>query len=392
MGTFLRHNATIHFTAMGHGRALVLIHGLGASQGFWGPRLLLPLARRFRVVLPDLRGHGRSSAPATGYAPKDFAEDILALLDRLHIPQADLVGHSFGGVVALQCAVMARDRVRSIFLADTRVRSLEDSHAGGALAESVLIRRRLEAVGLPIPTNEKEAGLWLLEQFASPRQEKTREELCRTEPFIPFTAAGGGGGRSARRWLDLLERTSFREEFGCHWTPSRQQLAAIGQPVMAMCGESAFTRHSLSALAGLIPRLRTSVVPGAGHFFPLTHTGRFLEELTGFLAGVQEFRREERLPTDLDVQVVPAGAARFAGRILNISRHGLLVEGGEMLAVGTEVEILLPPFPDGDACLYRGTVVRHEVLGGDRSPRLGVVRTQPDGVDRDWSWGAELPA
>lgn len=389
MSYFVRNNTTINYTSLGRGRPVVLIHGLGANQGFWGPRILLPLSRRFQVVLPDLRGHGRSSMPPTGYSPIDFAEDILGLLNRLHLQQVDLVGHSFGGVVALQCAVLAPERVRSLFLADTRVRSLEDPQTANALCESVIIRRRLEEVGLPIPSNEREAGLWLLEQFASPQSEQTRQELSRTEPFTPFHSRGGGSSRSARRWLELLRKTSLRDEFERNCRPSPKQLSALGQPIMAMCGESARTRHSLLVLADLLPQLRTALLDEAGHFFPLTHTALFLETLIGFLAEVKELRREERLPVNLGVQVFAGGTPLFAGTLINMSQGGLLVEGGDRLAVGTEVEVLLLPSRLQAVQPFSGTIVRQQAAINGLPPRFGIALKS--GIV-DWNREFMLPA
>ncbi len=385
MPFFTRQNASIHYTVLGRGRTIVLIHGLGANHGFWGPRLLLPLARRFHVVLPDLRGHGRSSMPPSGYGPDDFALDLVELLDRLQVEKADLVGHSFGGVVALQCAVAAPERVRSIFLADTRLRSLEDPESDGAIRESAAIRGRLDAIGLPLPRDEREAGLWLLEQFASPCSDDTRQQLGRTEPFIPFYSRTGGN-RSARRWLDLLRTTSLRDEFARSCLPGPQQLAALWQPVMAMCGDSARTRHSTLALARLLPQLRVAMLAEAGHFFPVTHTAPFLSALINFLAEVEELRDGERLPVNFGVDIFPAVSPLLPGTLLNVSRGGLLVRTAGPLTIGCRVEILPAfgaerPLPPLD-----GTIVRREA-NDDGFNRFGIA-LEP----QDMNWPALLSA
>src|SRR5262245_8041617 len=83
---------------------VVLIHGLASSLAFWYFRIAPDLARQHRVVMLDLRGHGRSSMPATGYAGAAMAADLHALLDHLAVERAHVIGHSFGGNVALQFA------------------------------------------------------------------------------------------------------------------------------------------------------------------------------------------------------------------------------------------------------------------------------------------------
>jgi pimeloyl-ACP methyl ester carboxylesterase len=78
---------------------LVLIHGYTDSARDWAPIAPL-LMRRFRLLIVDLRGHGASGKPDCCYTRFDFAYDIKLLLDSLHIPAADIAGHSLGSIVA----------------------------------------------------------------------------------------------------------------------------------------------------------------------------------------------------------------------------------------------------------------------------------------------------
>lgn len=371
MGKIVRNGVTLHHLIMGKGRDIVLIHGLAANHGFWAPRLLLPLARRYRVILVDLRGHGLSSMPKLGYRVNDFAEDILCQLDKLKVRQADLVGHSFGGMVALQCAVLAPERVRSIFLADTRVRSLEKITSEDVPSESEIITRKLKEVGLVIPKGEREAGLWLLEQFASPQQEKIREQLQQREPFIPFSSREGGS-KSAKRWLELLENTSLREEIARFDEPSREGLSSVWQPTMAMYGESALTRESLTGLRASLSQFCSVILPGAGHFFPLTHPDIFLKTLMGFLDGQRELRREERLLMQFPVQVVQEGESLFLGKTINVSRGGLLVEGRARLAMADKLEVRLLSHHGEPLPPFSGRVVRIDEDALNESYRFGI--------------------
>jgi len=92
----------------GKGRPIVLLHGLGASAYSW--RRVIPFLRdRFRILAVDLRGHGLSDKPFDQhYAPTAQAELIRAVLARLNLRRSILVGHSFGGLVALTAAVQAQ--------------------------------------------------------------------------------------------------------------------------------------------------------------------------------------------------------------------------------------------------------------------------------------------
>jgi pimeloyl-ACP methyl ester carboxylesterase len=105
----------IHWDEAGHGPALILLHGLTYDGRVWAPQAI-PLARRFRVIVPDLRGHGRSSAPPTGYGFRDHAEDMLAFADRLELSAFHVAGLSLGAGVGVELALAAPDRVRSLAL------------------------------------------------------------------------------------------------------------------------------------------------------------------------------------------------------------------------------------------------------------------------------------
>lgn len=93
------------------GEVLILSSGLGGSAGYWAPNLDA-LAARYRVLLYDHRGTGRSdrALPDT-VTVEDFAADILALMDALGIPRASVMGHAAGGVAALALALAAPERI-----------------------------------------------------------------------------------------------------------------------------------------------------------------------------------------------------------------------------------------------------------------------------------------
>lgn len=98
-----------------HGTPVVLIHGYTGSALDWAP--LLPyLPRHWRLILPDLRGHGASSKPECCYDLDDFAYDIKLLLDRLQVTQADVVGYSLGSMVAQRFAETWPQRTRRVVL------------------------------------------------------------------------------------------------------------------------------------------------------------------------------------------------------------------------------------------------------------------------------------
>jgi pimeloyl-ACP methyl ester carboxylesterase len=97
------------------GPPVVLIHGYTDNARDWVP--VLPyLSKRFRLILVDIRGHGKSSKPECCYSRLDFAYDIKLLLDALSIRQADVVGHSLGSIIAQTFAEYWPERTDRVVL------------------------------------------------------------------------------------------------------------------------------------------------------------------------------------------------------------------------------------------------------------------------------------
>jgi 3-oxoadipate enol-lactonase len=100
----------------GEGTPVALIHEFTLDRRMWTPQVPALLAAGYRVLRIDLRGHGDSDAPPTGYAPEDHAGDLYNLFDILGIPSAHIVGLSLGAGVAAAFAEEYPRRVRSLTL------------------------------------------------------------------------------------------------------------------------------------------------------------------------------------------------------------------------------------------------------------------------------------
>jgi pimeloyl-ACP methyl ester carboxylesterase len=113
----LANGQVLAYVPMGNprGTPVVLIHGYTDNARDWVP--LIPyLAPQLRLIVVDLRGHGRSAKPECCYTRLDFAYDIKLLLDALHIQRADIVGHSLGSIVAQTFAEFWPERTRQVVL------------------------------------------------------------------------------------------------------------------------------------------------------------------------------------------------------------------------------------------------------------------------------------
>ncbi len=105
----------LYFEVHGSGEPLLLLHGFMGSSLDWLP-LLDEWRAHFQLVIPDMRGHGRSSNPSPTFRHGESASDILALLDHLEIHTFKGIGLSGGGNVLLHLATMQPDRVKAMVL------------------------------------------------------------------------------------------------------------------------------------------------------------------------------------------------------------------------------------------------------------------------------------
>src|SRR4051812_30767464 len=110
----LKSGLKIHYQRVGRGPDLVMIHGLTGNLAVWHLQIIPRLLDRFRILTYDLRGHGYSGMPPTGYTPTDMATDLKDLLDALEIERPHLAGHSYGADIALYFALHYPRRVRQL--------------------------------------------------------------------------------------------------------------------------------------------------------------------------------------------------------------------------------------------------------------------------------------
>lgn len=266
----------------GAGSDLVLIHGLGANLSFWffgGAQLL---AARYRVVMYDLRGHGRSPMPQTGYSLGAMAADLRSLLDRSGIAQADIVGHSFGGRVALAFALAFPERVRSLVVADTQLRALQAPVRLGDWPHWSRWKAELQSLGLKEPPSDDRvidykllAELGRAGDIANTGTPSGRRIALRSRQM---------GARGAQRWQKLLQQTTAAREFEEESPLDPASLATIAAPTLLMFGELSHCLPTAQGLLDLLPDARLMTVPGAGHFFPVVKPVYFERGLSSFLA------------------------------------------------------------------------------------------------------------
>ena len=174
---FLRaHDITMHVRIDGPIAAtpLVMLHSLGTTHAVWDAQAEA-LAGPFRIIRPDLRGHGLTEVPAGPYTIEQMAADVLAVLDALHVDHAHVAGLSIGGLIAQSMAHQEPSRIASLMLCDT---ALAITPRQGWTDRAAAVR-----AGGIAPIADAVMSRWLTPDYlAEPGADGLRTMLLRTAP------------------------------------------------------------------------------------------------------------------------------------------------------------------------------------------------------------------
>ncbi len=253
-------------TGSGLGEPVVLIHGHGADLRLWDYQVPALQAAGHRVIRYDVRGHGKSSVPASGYTWENYAVDLEDLLKGLGIEAAHLVGLSMGGGIALQYALDFPQRPLSLTLVDSALPGFHYSAEFAAEIEALVEAVRREG---PRAAFDR---LWLAHpMFDGLRRFPDRFALVR-ELALAYPAADyQEGAIPADYQPQVVDR-----------------LAEVQTPALVIVGEKDIADFQLIAdiLAANLRQARKVVLTDCGHVPPLEAPEQFNEALISFLQGV----------------------------------------------------------------------------------------------------------
>lgn len=106
----------MYFEVHGQGDPLVLLHGFSGSGAAWQSPITHDLSQKYLLIIPDLRGHGRSTNPSGEFTHRQSALDLFALLDHLEMEQCKAMGFSTGGMTLLHMATQQPERIEAMVL------------------------------------------------------------------------------------------------------------------------------------------------------------------------------------------------------------------------------------------------------------------------------------
>jgi pimeloyl-ACP methyl ester carboxylesterase len=253
-----------------------LIHGVTGDLSIWFLcRAMTELSTRFRVTAYDLRGHGYSAVPESGYTSADHAADLFALMDELEIGQrgsgpAQVVGHSFGGVIALHAAALAPERFASVVLSDPYFPALR--HLEDVSRWSHWQSFRQEALEAGVTLSDEH---WYdLGRFFDQVVHLDDEGLRKFRQAV--------GLPSLNRLL-RLGRTTCGNDSKVEAGLTAGMIRRMDLPALALYGEFSPFLATAQYLVEHLPRCRSAIVPGAKHRAPEENPDGFLRLLAAFL-------------------------------------------------------------------------------------------------------------
>jgi pimeloyl-ACP methyl ester carboxylesterase len=237
----------------GKGPVVVLIHGYAENSDSWAP-LAADLVKDHTVVVPDLRGIGRSSKPAGGYEKKTQAKDIRAVVTGLGFDRTSVVAHDIGNMVAYAYAALYPDKVERLVVMDAPIPGIE-----------------------PWTEILQNPGVWHF-NFHGPDAEKLvagRERIYfdriwndftgdpsqpdeATRNFFTATYAQPGGMRAG-----FAQFTAFSQDAKDNAIFEQTKLT---MPVLAVGGEKSFGPLQAVIMRHVATNVQEAVVPGSGHW------------------------------------------------------------------------------------------------------------------------------
>ena len=240
-GTASVNGIELYYATIGSCPPVLLLHGGLANSDYWGHQVTA-LAPHHRVIVVDSRGHGRSSRDERPFGYDLMADDVVALLDSLAIPRADIVGWSDGGIIGLDVAMRHPDRVGRVF-----------AFAANSVTSGVV------------------------------------PDVDKNPTFARFIARAGT--EYAALSPTPTQYTAFVAQIGQMWASQPEwtntQLAAIKAPVIIADGDhdEAIKRAHTEDLAKAIPGAGLLILPNASHFAFLQDPALFDAALLAFLDG-----------------------------------------------------------------------------------------------------------
>ncbi len=259
----------LHYVRAGDGPLVVLLHGWPQTWYMWR-KVIAPLAERYTVVAPDLRGFGDSGKPLDGYDPVNVAEDVHQLVRSLGFDALFLVGHDLGGPVAYAYAHAHPDEVKKLVILDVAI-TISD-------AEAAEYYRRLfhlsfharPDIAVALVSGRERTYLTHFYRDCYNPGAFTHEDI---DEYVACFSAPGALRASMAHYGALPEGLEQRKEMA---------KTKLTMPVLALGGAMSFGQGVVKSLERVATDVRGGVIEGAAHWVAEEQPEALLRELLAF--------------------------------------------------------------------------------------------------------------
>lgn len=285
----------------GSGPAVLILHGYGETSDMWGP-LAQELVKTHTVIIPDLRGLGRSSRSSGGYDKKTQAGDMRAVVLALGHDQSAVVGHDIGNMVAYAYAALYPSKVEKLVVMDAPLPGID-----------------------PWDDLIKDRALWHF-SFGGPHAERLvegRERIYLDRFWDEFSADPAKFSEAARANYaeQYAQPGAMRAGFAQFAAFSNDaednkefQKTKLTMPVLAVGGEKSFNVVMGAVMRNVATDVREAVVPNSGHWLMEENPDFTIKLIATFLAEPKGISGERRItPSEFDFERAAKGGTGTSG-------------------------------------------------------------------------------
>ncbi|MFX1349150.1 MAG: alpha/beta fold hydrolase [Promethearchaeota archaeon] len=226
----------MYFLEQGEGYPIILLHGGTGSSGMW-ENIISQLAKHFRVITPDSRGHGKSDNPTNNFSYKLMADDIIGLIKALDLQKPIICGHSDGGQIALELAIHNPNLIKAIVVSGILIKITEDYIKG--------------------------LNSWGIEKMGVVNFEKLEDVFKDLLPIIKERCSAVYGPDYWKTlFIEISKMWLNPEEF------PKEKVKDISLPVLIVHGDRDVTPvEEVLEIHNLIPNSALAIAPNSDHFF-----------------------------------------------------------------------------------------------------------------------------
>ncbi len=254
MAKALANGVQLHYQQFGAGPHVVMIHGITGNLAIWHLEIVPAMMADFRITTYDLRGHGYSEVPPTGYTTADHATDLKHLLNSLGIERAHIIGHSFGADIALHFTILYPECVDRLVLVEPGIPALLPLRQDESWIGWKYWREKLELGGVTIPEDK-----WY-----------DAEYLVKASVSMPMLFGfRKGRARRAAPLVRLMSSTTAPTDYAELAGMTLDKINTVQHQTLVLYGEDSVFMGTYEYLRDNLPNATCYLLPDSEHFGPI---------------------------------------------------------------------------------------------------------------------------